>query len=204
MRNPANPKQLVLGLFRKQGGEELLEHQAEIEQELITQANRVLDLAQLSPHIQPPSVEERAEELEDGFVALVDDDFRDFYIRRYADVKITADWEDVSGYVGMEESAWEQQKQTIRETFESKGWESEDPVDEYIRGLFGVHVWNFEANIIDRAAPYSDGDLLERFLRGDDYVADDPVFVGLGTAEDAMRLAMDTIEDGIESIDPDE
>lgn len=187
-----NPKALVMALFQKQGGDELLEHQAEMERDLISQANRALELADFDDRIDPPTIEERVQELQDGFVALVDGSMTEFYTRKYVDARIDGDYESVSGYVDMTAEAWKEQRELVHDIHDEKEWDTDDPVDYYIRGLFGVGREEFERYVV--RVDKTEGDLLRDFLSGIDVTEGYQLFVGLGTAESALDLALSQLE----------
>lgn len=194
MKVDANPKKMVLALFRRQGGDELLKHQAEMESDIIESANRLVEVTDVGDPIESPSVEDRTDQLEKGFVALVDGDFRTFYLKQYVGSRLSSDWESVSGYVGMEPKHWEKQKDTIRQTWEDADMTADDEVDAHIRGVHGVGKDEFESVVVNKAEDRSDADLLESFLAGDPYDSDYYVFVGLRTANQALEAGLSDLE----------
>lgn len=193
MKVKADPKKMVLTVFRQRGGEELLVHQAEMERGIVIQANQALEIADLGPAIRYPSIDERVTQLQDGLVALVDGKFEDFYTRQYVKNRLRSDWNQVRGYVGLSPEAWESQKETIRETWEDAGMDSDDPVDDHLRGVHGVGKEEFAREIVHQDS--DSGDTLERFLAGDPYFEDAPVFTGLRTARQALEYALDSLEE---------
>lgn len=189
-----DPRELTLRVFKEQGGEELLIHQAEQELRAVDIANDFIDVADGEPIEDIPEPEDRAAQLTRGIVNLVEGDIEGYYAQEYARARCDCTPGDVLPYVDLTVDEWLDQKEAWRDAYDLPDRDVDEVAQMHVDLNFGVSLDEFVGNVV----AWNEGDdanVVERLLRGDHY--DDPwrVFTGNRTAQEGLRWAYRELHD---------
>lgn len=192
-----NVKKMAFQILKKQGGDEILKHQAEMESESLGVANEILSKADMDEIYNHLTVEDRAEQLTDGVIALVSDEFHKYYVEQFTYHVLDCEIDYVLPFSQMSSDEFEEVKEGWYNSYLENGVIDEDEtIDEvsnkHTQSVCGCSLSIFENEIVNWDKE-KHVEVLERMFSGDDYNKDNRVFIGHKTAHQAMKKALENI-----------